>query len=151
MIVVRRIRPRPNTRRQSDIESLYQTLLTGGGAAERNRRHVWRPPFEVYETADALEVVAEIAGMNGDDVDIVLEGDVLTIQGDRPDPGKCQQRSYHIARIGYGSFAVEISLPFQVEVEAATADYENGFLRVSLPRAKGRTIVPTRGASNLDA
>lgn len=144
MIVVRRVRPRPQSRKHSDIDSMLLSMLGSNAGYERNRRPLWRPPVEVFETEDTLEVVAEIAGMNPDEIDIVLEGDLLTIQGERPDPCASSYRSYHIARIGYGPFAVEFRLPFQVEAEAAEAQYENGFLRVSLKRVKGVTIVPKR-------
>lgn len=144
MIVVRRVRPRPQSRRQSEIDSMFLTMLGGNAIGERNRRPLWRPPVEVFETEDTLEVVVEIAGMNPEEIDIVLEGDVLSIQGERPDPCATSNRSYHIARIGYGPFGVEFRLPFQVESDAAEATYENGFLRISLKRIQGVTIVPKR-------
>lgn len=144
MIVVRRVRPRPQTRKHSDIDSMLLSMLGSSAMSDRNRRSYWRPPVEVFETDETLEIVAEIAGMNPEEIDIVLEGDVLTIQGERPDPCVASNRSYHIARIGYGPFAVEIRLPFQVESDAAEASYENGFLRVSLKRVAGVTIVPKR-------
>lgn len=144
MIVVRRVRPRPQTRKHSDIDTMLLSMLGSNPAGERNRRPLWRPPVEVFETDDTLEIVAEIAGMNPEEIDIVLEGDILTIQGERPDPCVRSKRSYHVARIGYGPFAVEIRLPFQVEADAAEASYENGFLQVSLKRVQGVTIVPKR-------
>ncbi len=151
MIVVRRVRPRGQTRRQSDFDAMYRSLLAGQRAVGSGRRSVWRPAVEVYETGDTLEVVAEIAGMDADDIDIVLEGDVLTIQGSRPDSSDCENRSYHIAHIEYGAFEVELRIPFAVETESATASYENGFLRITLPRTKGRTIVPNRVEVQRDA
>lgn len=143
MIVVRRIRPRPRQHRQSDIDATYLAMMGASTAAEKNRRSVWRPPIEVYETDDSLEIVAEIAGMSPEDIDIVLEGDVLTIQGDRKDSCERPHRSYHLARIGYGAFGVEIQLPFQVDADGIEANYDNGFLRISLMRAQATTIVPT--------
>lgn len=148
MIVVRRVRPREQARRQSDIDAMYRSLLAGQRAIGSGRRRVWRPAVEVYETGDTLEVVTEIAGMQGDDIDIVLEGDVLTIQGTRPDLAPCDHRSYHIAHIEYGAFAAELRIPFAVDTDSATASYENGFLRITLPRTRGRTIVPTRPEPN---
>lgn len=146
MIVIRRTRPRPQTRRHARIDPLYQALISGSGVGEQGRR-VWRPPVEVFETEDALEIVAEIAGMQGQDIDVVIEGDVLTIQGTRPDPFSCEHRMYHVARIGYGPFATDVQLPFAVDSDDAEASYENGFLRVTLPRTRSRTIVPTRGTA----
>jgi len=147
MIVIRRMRPRPQTRRHARIDPLYQALISGSGVGERGRR-VWRPPFEVFETQDTLEVVVEIAGMQGQDIDVVVEGDILTVEGTRPDPFNCDHRMYHIARIGYGPFAAEVQLPFPVETEDADASYENGFLRITLPRTRARTVIPTRTAAD---
>ena len=144
MIVVRRVRPRQNHRRQSELDSMLMSMLGTGTTGERYRRPRWHPPVEVFETEETLEVVAEIAGMNPDEIDIVLEGDILRIEGERPDPCANGARSYHIARIPYGPFGVEFRLPFQVEAEAAEASYENGFLRISLKRVQGVTIVPKR-------
>lgn len=150
MIVVRRTRPRPQTRRHAHIDPVYQMLMSGSGSTESGRRRGWRPPVEVFETEDSLQVIAEIAGMQGDDIDIVVEGDILTIQGHRPDPANCEHRTYHIARIGYGPFAADVHMPFSVDTEAAEASYENGFLHIVLPRSKARTIIPTRAGSEGD-
>lgn len=150
MIVVRRVGARPQSRRQHEIDSMFLAMLGANATTERNRRPMWRPPVEVYETDGTLEVVAEIAGMNPEEIDIVLEGDLLTIQGERPDPCESRPRSYHIARIGYGPFGVEIRLPFQVEQDGAEASYENGFLRITLKRTQGVTIVPKRVISHTE-
>jgi HSP20 family protein len=111
-------------------------------------RGVWRPALEVFETTDALEVVAELAGMRADEIDIVIEGDVLTIRGNRQDPVTCERRSYHEARIPYGAFVADVVVPFSVDADATEASYENGFLNVRLPRRRGRTIIATRGGSD---
>lgn len=150
MIVVRRTRPRPQTRRHAHIDPVYQMLMSGSGATDGGRRRVWRPPVEVFETEDSLQVVAEIAGMQGQDIDIVVEGDILTIEGERPDPTQCEHRTYHVARIGYGPFAVDVHVPFAVDTDAAEASYTNGFLHIVLPRTRARTIIPTRVTATAD-
>lgn len=144
MIVVRRARPREQARRPADIDDVYRSLLSGHGSVGNGPRRAWRPPIEVYESPEALEVVAEIAGMAHEEFDITVEGDRLRLSGARQDTSDCEHRTYHEARIPYGAFAADIHIPFAVEADAATASYDNGFLRISLPRAKGRTIVPTR-------
>ena len=151
MIVVRRARPREQARRQVDLDDLYRSLLSGHGSVGNGPRRTWRPPIEVFESPEALEIVAEIAGMAPEDFDISIEGDRLALSGSRPDPSDCEHRTYHEARIPYGAFAADIHIPFTVEAESASASYDNGFLRISLPRAKGRTIVPTRARSEESA
>jgi HSP20 family protein len=109
--------------------------------------------IEVYETDEALEIVAELAGMDREQIEVLIEGDIISLRGARPDPAICERRSYHEARIPYGHFAADIHAPFKVDGNAATAMYENGFLRVSLPREQdtereqSRTLVPKQ-ASN---
>lgn len=150
MIVVRRTRPRQHARRHAHIDPVYQMMMSGSGATDRGRRRVWRPPVEVFETEDSLQVVAEVAGMQGQDIDVVVEGDILTIQGERPDPTTCEHRTYHVARIGYGPFEADVHVPFGVDTDAAEASYENGFLHIVLPRTKARTIIPTRVAAEAE-
>ena len=102
---------------------------------------MWRPPIEVYETVDALMVTAEVAGMDREQPSVTLDGDILRLRGERPDARQAEKRSYHEARIPYGAFGADLFIPFPVDVDGADADYEQGFLRIVLPRLKPRTIV----------
>jgi len=88
--------------------------------------------------------------MQREEIDVLIEGDVLTVHGTRHDATSCDHRSYHEARIAYGPFAADIHIPFAIEADEASASYDNGFLRITLPRAKGRTIIPRR-AGDADA
>lgn len=150
MIVVRQGRARDRVRRPSDIDEVFQSLMSGRGVSQARNRGVWRPPLEVYESDGALEVVAEVAGMEHDAFGITIEGDQLSITGQRADASDCQQRTYHEARIPYGPFAAEVFIPFAIDPENASASYDNGFLRVSLPKAQGHTIVPRRITAQQD-
>jgi HSP20 family protein len=80
--------------------------------------------------------------MDREQIEVMIEGDVISIRGNRPDPATCDHRSFHQARIPYGAFAADVFVPFPVDGEEATASYENGFLRISLPRLQPRTIAP---------
>lgn len=137
MIVVRRGRAREHVRRSSEIDDLFRAMMS-------SRSHgIWRPPLDVYETDDAIEVVAEIAGMDREQIEVMIEGDVISIRGNRPDPATCDHRSFHQARIAYGAFASDVFVPFPIDGERAVASYENGFLRIAVPRIQPRTIAPT--------
>ena len=141
MIVVRRGRPRELVRRSPEIDELFRAMMSSRGHSE------WRPPLDVYQTADRIEIVAEIAGLDRDQIEVMVEGDTIAIRGQRVDPAACEQRSFHQARIIYGEFAVDVHVPVAVDGERATASYENGFLRISIPRNQPRTIVPTSSPS----
>lgn len=146
MIVIRRGRTRAVGMRPADVDELFRAYVPGRPVAYGSRGNGrWRPAIEVFETEDALYVTAEIAGLERDEIDVALEGDVLTIRGKRPDNAPCESaRVYHEAHIPYGEFEAHVYVPLPVDAEGAGASYEAGMLRITLPRARGRTIVPTR-------
>ena len=145
MIVIRRGNARNRTRRSLENDEVFRALVFSGAALTTGIRGSWRPPIEVYETDDALEIVVELAGMDREQIEVLIEGDVISIRGTRPDPAVCERRSYHEARISYGNFTADVNVPFPVDGNAANASYENGFLRIVLPRERTRTLVPRQG------
>lgn len=102
------------------------------------RSHMWRPPTDVYETADAVIVRVEIAGMDETGFTIVLDGRNLHIRGSRPDVP--ERRAYHQMEIRFGDFASDVDLPSEVSVEQIEAMYGNGFLHIRLPKARPQQI-----------
>ncbi|HNK64138.1 MAG TPA: Hsp20/alpha crystallin family protein [Anaerolineales bacterium] len=98
------------------------------------RSSVWCPPTDVYETDDVIVARMEIAGMRDEDFEVSVENNTLHIVGDRSDFP--ERRAYHQMEIRFGKFAVTISLPKPVDVEKASAEYQDGFLVVHLPKSK---------------
>ncbi len=104
----------------------------------RVQAHLWRPPTDVYHTADTLFVRLEIAGMSAADFTITVQHNLLTVHGVRPAP---QERcAYHQMEIRYGEFISQVELPVPVVVAEARAEYHDGFLTIALPRMKPRQI-----------
>ncbi|MDQ3412216.1 MAG: Hsp20/alpha crystallin family protein [Chloroflexota bacterium] len=151
MYVIRRARSRDPERLQQEMEAVFRTLMPGGPAVAGGQPSPWRPATEVYETREALVVRAEIAGMDEGQLSVDIDGDMLVIRGERPDRCPDGRRSYHEARIPYGAFRADIYIPFPVDADQTVAEYENGFLRIVLPRGVARTIVPRQvGAASVD-
>jgi len=145
VIVVRRTAPRNPQRLQQEMEEVFRALFPARPRFPTQTRGGWRPPVEVYETEAALVILAEIAGVDESDLSIVADSEMVTIRGSRSDPQSGMQRRFREIGIAYGEFAADIYLPFPVDLESATAGYTNGMLRIELPRARSRTIVPKRG------
>jgi HSP20 family molecular chaperone IbpA len=143
MIIVRRGRPRDRARHAQEFNELVRTLMLPRGTRGGNGTGPWRPPVDVYETPGTITIVAEVAGMERESFEVVIEGDVVSIRGHRADPNVCDNRAFHEAHIAYGDFAADVYVATSVDVERATATYENGFLNIVLPRVQGRTIIPT--------
>lgn len=111
--------------------------------------------IDVRETADAFVVAASVPGVNSDDVDITVLGDVLRIRGERREPAEQdgQNGRWIIRERRVGAFERTVSLPTTVKSDAASAEFADGVLTVTLPKAeeaKPRSI-PVRGGTNLAA
>ncbi len=99
---------------------------------------VWSPPTDLFESEEALVVRVEIAGMKEEDFEVALENNVLLIAGARSDSP--ERRAYHQMEIRFGKFATSVALPVPVDAEVARAEYKDGFLTVTLPKAKPNQI-----------
>jgi HSP20 family protein len=94
----------------------------------------WRPDADTYETATAVEVVVDLAGVDEDDFEVQLFEDALVVQGQRRLPS-CQEGAvYHAAGIRQGPFQVELPLPVAVDPQHVEARYDRGLLRITLPK-----------------
>ncbi|MBL8102258.1 MAG: Hsp20/alpha crystallin family protein [Anaerolineales bacterium] len=102
------------------------------------RSNVWSPPTDAYETEKSFIVRMEIAGMREEDFEVTLENDTLLIVGSRSDLP--ERRAYHQMEIRFGKFATAVSLAGPVQTENAQAEYKDGFLTITLPKAKPNQI-----------
>jgi len=95
----------------------------------------WSPAIEVFEKEDKFVVKAELPGMQGEDVDVSVVGDTLTIKGERKAETEVKEEDYYCCERSYGSFSRSIALPTSVDAKKIEASYEGGILEVSLPKA----------------
>jgi HSP20 family molecular chaperone IbpA len=127
------------------MEEVFRALFPARPRFQSQPRGPWRPPIEVYETDRSLVILSEIAGVSESDFTIIADSELVTIRGSRTDPQSGTQRRYREIGIPYGEFAADVYLPFPVDLDSVNAEYTNGLLRIELPRARSRTIVPKRG------
>ncbi len=97
----------------------------------------FEPPTDVYETEKDVIVRLEIAGVKPQQVELVLseQGRVLSISGLRADPAAGQRRKYYHMEIECGAFARRVRLPVAVNEDTAVAQYNDGFLVITLSKA----------------
>lgn len=103
-------------------------------AVSWNVRSTWSPPTDVYETEESCVIKLEIAGMRDEDFEVAFENNILMISGNRLDLN--ERRAYHQMEIRFGKFEIAVELPMVVDIEKATAGYQDGFLVVVLPKVK---------------
>jgi len=94
------------------------------------------PAIDMYQTDNDVVVRAALPGFKADDVQINVTGDVLTIRGEIKHQDEQQEKSWHIREHRWGSFERSISLPTDVVSDRAQADFDNGILTITLPKAE---------------
>jgi len=98
------------------------------------------PAIDLFETADEVVVKANLPGLKSDDVQISVTSDVLTLRGEVLPADNKKEATYHILERRSGVFERSIPLPTDVQTEKAKADFENGVLTITLPKAE--TVKP---------
>lgn len=96
----------------------------------------WSPRLDVSETDDALEVVADLPGLEKKDISISLEDDLLTIKGERKEEKEKKGKQFHTIERRSGTFYRALRLPVEVENEKIEAAFKDGVLTVTLPKTK---------------
>ena len=113
-------------------------------------RGAWSPSVDIFENKDQIVLEAELPGMKPEDVNISIENNILTLQGERRFEKKDESDNFHRVERSYGSFTRSFTLPSTVSSENANAEFENGVLRLTLAKreeAKPRRIEINAGSN----
>jgi HSP20 family protein len=139
-----------------DMDRLFDDFFRGTGLARPDEGQTMMPRIDVSETDKAIEICAELPGVAEKDIEVQLNGDMLTIRGEkkseREEGGK--DKSYHVVERSYGSFARSIQLPFNTDPNKVQASFDKGVLTITLPKpqetqqSSKRIEVKSSGASS---
>ena len=94
------------------------------------------PAVDMYQSDDEVVVRAALPGFKADEVQINVTGDVLTLRGETKHEEEKKDKAWHIREHRWGSFERSIALPTEVTADKAVADFENGILTITLPKAE---------------
>jgi HSP20 family protein len=94
------------------------------------------PSVDVNETGKDIRVIAELPGMEPEDIDISLDRNALRIKGEKRADKEEQGKHYYRVERSYGTFQRVIPLPCEVDEDKIGATYKSGVLKVVLPKAK---------------
>ena len=97
-------------------------------------KDIWNPPVDVFETKDSLVLKADLPQVNKEDVDISVDGNLLTIRGERKREKEINEKDYYRMERSYGTFSRSFTLPGTVNAEKIEASFEGGVLSVTLPK-----------------
>ena len=94
------------------------------------------PSVDMFETENDVVVKASLPGMKADDVEINVTGEMLTIKGETQEKSDVKEKAYHIREQRWGSFERSVALPTTVLSDKAKAEFEDGILTITLPKAE---------------
>jgi HSP20 family protein len=94
------------------------------------------PAIDLFQDNDNVVIKAALPGLKAEDVEISVTADVLSLRGEYKQESEQKEATYHIREQRYGSFERSVRLPTDVQTDKAKADFEDGILTITLPKAE---------------
>lgn len=111
------------------------------------RPHSFSPAMDVYEDNDNVIVETPLPGIDPKDVKIEIEDNVLTVSGESTHRREVDEKNYYRREVRSGAFYRAVALPKSVQGDRASAAYDQGILKVTVPKAEAAR--PKRIAINV--
>jgi|SRR5215211_7324470 len=132
----------------------FRNLWTRGG----NGQNIAQPmPLDVYATEDRVVILAAVPGMDPNELELTVHQNTVSLSGKIGNVSETEEAkgaTWYVHELASGAFRRSITLPFPVDSEQTEASFENGILRVVLPKAesaKPRKIAINAGQSQAEA
>jgi HSP20 family protein len=119
---------------QREIDRVFSDFSRGMPALRDFGNAAMALKVNVAETDQAIEVTADLPGVDAKDVDVQLREGVLTIRGEKKAEKDDKQKDYHMVERSYGMFERSFTLPADVEAGKVAATFDKGVLKVTLPK-----------------
>ena len=120
---------------RDEINTLFEGPFWPNTGRQAQLFNGWTPALDLYQTNDDVVAVIEIPGMRKEDIEISLQDGVLTIAGERKGESADGDKNARTERF-VGKFRRSVSLPTRVDVNKVNANYKDGILTVTLPKAE---------------
>jgi HSP20 family protein len=126
------------------LEDRMQRLMGGMPLWEpTSEAFVWAPKIDFADDNGNFVMTAELPGVEPKDVDIEVEGNVLTVKGEKKTTREHKEERIQVAERRYGAFERSFTLPSSADPEKITAEFKQGVLTVQIakrPEARGKKI-----------
>jgi HSP20 family protein len=117
---------------QRSVNRLFEGA--GGKTQRETTLGAWTPAVDIYEDDSAYVIKAELPEVTQDDVKVSLDENTLAISGERRIENEEKREGYHRVERAYGEFYRSFTLPPNANVEAISAQFKDGVLRLSIPK-----------------
>jgi len=127
---------------QQEMNQLFDRLMPSSSINSLSTAFV--PPAEMQETADAIQLRLEVPGLAPDDLDVQATQDTITVSGERRSQSRQEGNGSVRSEFRYGKFQRTIALPVPIQPQQVQADYRNGVLNLTLPKAEEARATPVQ-------
>jgi HSP20 family protein len=122
------------TRFRRDIYDLMDRFLSGTPFSEFDSE--WSPLVDVSETNNAINVRVELPGLDKNDINVDVSGDMLSIKGKKKEEEEKKDKGYYMRESYFGSFQRNIKLPADIQSDKVEAKFKDGILNIKLPKSE---------------
>jgi len=119
-----------------ELDALFRDFFRATGPVSQAPRAIWRPPTDVFETADEVVVKMEVAGVSKEDLKVTFEEESLRIRGRRDERFDGKKVAVSQMEVEYGVFERNIAVRQAVDSGSIEASYNDGFLIIRIPKRK---------------
>ena len=120
----------------TDLQGEMNRLFNRNLVKKNGWGSAFEPEVDVVEEKDHFLVKADIPGVKKEELDIKVEGTLLTIRGERKEEKETKEKNYHASERFYGAFTRMIEFPVGVKADQVKATYKDGVLEISLPKSE---------------
>jgi len=135
-MLVKRYEPFNDIRKSFDLVNAIINTIGEQSSATEQEVVDFRPKVNTRETEDNYHIEVELPGVKKKDVDISVDGNVLSISGERNVRDEVKDEDYHKVESRYGLFSRSFTLPEKVDISNIEAEFVNGILEIAIPKLK---------------
>lgn len=118
------------------MDRLFDEAFTRPWGLTEAGRYGMAPSVDMFETDSDVVIRATLPGLKAEDVEINVTGEMITIKGQFKQQSETKEKAYHIREQRWGAFERSLALPTTVLSDKAKAEFEDGILTITLPKAE---------------
>ncbi len=119
---------------RKEMEGVFNRFFGPVSIGDRVAKHPWSPRVDMTENNKAIEVLADLPGVDPKDVEITLEDGVLTVKGEKKEEHEEKDKNFHKTERFVGSFYRQIVLPSSADEAKVSASSANGTIKIHIPK-----------------
>jgi len=120
--------------RMNRMNRLFRESYSPEGPEDALATTSFAPPVDIYEDEHTIALKLEVPGIDEKDIDVRIEGNTLTVHGERKIEKEEKEENFRRVERQYGSFTRSFTLPSSVDTGQVSADYDRGVLKINLSK-----------------